>query len=143
MPAKRRPGRPTLYTPERIKVILSTIKIGGTESDACARAGIDQDTLARWKKNNADFAESIEKARIDGKLARVNRIRHAGVKGQWQADAWYLERRWPEEYAQQLIVKVTAEQRDILKKFGYSSPSQAFEEFIRELALQDAEQSSS
>lgn len=138
MAAKRRRGRPTLYTPERIKVIIETIKIGGTEVDACARVGIDQDTLGSWKVKYSDFSDAIEKARIDGKIARVNRIRHAGIKGQWQADAWYLERRFPEEYAQQLIIKVTAEQRDVLRKYGLT-PAQAFEQMIQEFANASAD----
>jgi hypothetical protein len=117
--AKR--GRPTLYTPERIKIIIDAIKIGGTEGDACARAGIDQDTLARWKSDKSDFAELLTRARVDGKLARIGRIAKAGTTGDWRADAWYLERRWPEEYAQHLIIKITPEEAALLKQSGLSA----------------------
>ncbi len=139
LPAKRGRGRPTLYTPERITGIVEVIKKGGSDADACALALITEKTFYAWMNDpeKSDFRNDVTRARLDGKLERIGRIANAGIKGDWRADAWYLERRWPEEYAQQLIVKITSEQAALLKKYGLTA-AQAFEAFFQELAHADA-----
>jgi transposase-like protein len=127
--AKR--GRSTKYTPDTVKTIIDTIRVGGSDVDACARAGIHQDTFYSWMKQHSDFSEQVTRARWDSKIERIARIRKHG-ENDWRADAWYLERRWPEEFAQQLIVKVTSEQASILKKHGLTA-SEAFEKLIQSL----------
>lgn len=127
--AKR--GRKTLYTPETVKTIVDTIRIGGSDVDACARGGITQETFYQWMKK-AEFSEQVIRARYDGKLQRIARINKAGATD-WRADAWYLERRWPEEYAQQLIIKITPEQAKILNAAGLT-PGAAFEAIIQQIA---------
>lgn len=34
-----------------------------TQKELCALAGIDEDTFIRWKKNHADFADALQKAK--------------------------------------------------------------------------------
>ncbi len=99
--AKR--GRKTLFTPELVKLIIDAIKIGGTDADACARAGINDGTFYRWMNEKKEFYDDITRARVDGKLARIGRIAKAGSNGDWRADAWFLEHRYPDEYAQKRL----------------------------------------
>lgn len=46
----------------------------------------------------SEFSEGIKKAEGQAIALRVKRIEGAGQAGNWQADAWFLERRYPKEY---------------------------------------------
>ena len=131
-------GRRTKYTPDTVKRLTDAIRLGGSDRDACVYAGISEDTLARWRVQHADFAENLDRARMEGKLQRIGRIAQAGAKGDWRADAWYLERRWPEEYAQTFIIKVTPDDAAILKRLGMTA-SEAWQQLMQELANADAD----
>jgi hypothetical protein len=124
-------GRATKYTPETIKAIIDVIRVGGSDTDACLMAGVSQETFYTWMKTKLEFSEQVTGARAQGKIERIARIRKHGAKD-WRADAWYLERRYPEEYAQQLIIKVTPEQKKVLDRFGKTA-SEVFEELIQNL----------
>ena len=99
-------GRPTKYTPEAVKIITDAIKEGLSFRDSCAMAGISEDTFADWRKDKADFSEAVEKAVAEFKKQNLIAIRAAGLKklkdgslsGSWQANAWLLERRFPQEF---------------------------------------------
>lgn len=130
-------GRKSKYTPDTVKRLTDAIRLGGSDRDACVFAGISEDTLANWRKTKPDFSESIDRARMDGKLQRIGRIKKHG-ENDWRADAWYLERRWPEEYAQTYIIKVTTEDAATLKKAGLTA-SEAWQQLMQELANADAE----
>ncbi|MFD4178190.1 hypothetical protein [Streptomyces anulatus] len=61
----RRPGRPSLLTPERIDAIIRASAVGAATSLAAEAAGISRATLARWMTRGRDAAE----AREDGEPA--------------------------------------------------------------------------
>ena len=87
----------------------------------------------------ATFAKAVEKAQAEGESARVARIQQAGQGGavlkvrryrneagepveeeerarpQWQADAWYLERRHPERWGRKETVKQEHDLSDSMK----------------------------
>lgn len=44
------------------------------------------------------FRQAVDQAEADAKVESIARIRTAGKQGVWQADAWYLERKYPGEY---------------------------------------------
>ncbi len=102
-------GRPTKLTPEVQATICETIAAGGTFRAACLRAGISHTTLYGWIERGrngeaeyADFLAAIEKAEgnaITRNLAVINKAAHDGT---WQAAAWWLERRYPQEYGRQV-----------------------------------------
>lgn len=62
-------------------------------------------TLIRWKNNDANFANAIKRGYAICKESKVKRIAKAGEKN-WQADAWLLERRFPDEFARRENVRV-------------------------------------
>ena len=45
------------------------------------------------------MCNDLNKAEVKRKLWHLNRIQQASTDGAWQASAWYLERRYPQEYA--------------------------------------------
>ncbi|MFI8888621.1 hypothetical protein [Streptomyces sp. NPDC053813] len=61
----RRPGRPSLLTPERVDAIVQASAVGAASSLAADSAGISRATLARWMARGRDAAE----AREDGEPA--------------------------------------------------------------------------
>lgn len=75
--------------------MLLAIELGATYELAAAYAGISGDTLDRWRKQKADFAEYL--ARAEGKAAVkwLAKSEKAAGEEDWRAAAWKLERRYP------------------------------------------------
>ena len=97
-------GRPTDCTPETIKAITDLIRVGNYASVAARSVGISESTYYDWlnrgrrgEKPFSDFSEAIKKAEADGETYRVSRIIQASAE-QWQAAAWWLERKMPERW---------------------------------------------
>ena len=90
-------GRPTKYDADTAKAIIGAIELGLPYRHACAYGGISEDTFARWRVKYADFAESVKAAEARAVAGRLARIRRA-EEDSWQAAAWYLERRYPQEF---------------------------------------------
>lgn len=88
-------GRPSVRTEENSALIVGAVKDGLPYRLACQVAGISEDTFKRWRDDDADFAEAIKKA--ETKAAR-EACAHITKNEAWQARAWYLERRFPEEF---------------------------------------------
>lgn len=91
-------GRPSKYTPEVAKKVTDAIRLGATYELACNYAGISEDSFARWRAKYAEFADAVKEAEGAGAVGWLGRIEQAAQKGQWQAAAWKLERRYPEQY---------------------------------------------
>lgn len=64
-------ARPTKYTPDRVGRLLQAIRAGNTRRAACAYAGIDENTLARWIARYGDFGESLTAAERIGEGVRA------------------------------------------------------------------------
>ncbi len=98
-----KPGRPSLYNPERTAAICALIEIEGiSDSAAGALAGVTASTLARWKLEHDGFALVLEMARARFELAQVRAIREARKRDgtpDWRARAWLLKHSSPEGYA--------------------------------------------
>jgi transposase-like protein len=109
---KRKIGRRTKLTNEVKGQIVATISMGLTDKDACVVAGISEVTFYEWLNRGrnkegyngrkwapvyATFANEVERARVANKVHHVRNIYRAS-ETQWQASAWMLERRFPEEY---------------------------------------------
>src|ERR1051326_7638986 len=86
-------GRPTKKTPAVEKRILQALKNGNTRTAAAGAGGITKETFYTWMADFSDFSDAIKKAEAEAEGAHVAIVRQAGVDGQWQASAWWLERR--------------------------------------------------
>jgi hypothetical protein len=84
-------------TPEARKTIIDAIEQGTPYRHAAAMAGMSEDTLARWREDDAELAESIKAAEGRAVAGRLARIRTAEPT-HWQAAAWWLERKYPAEF---------------------------------------------
>ncbi len=98
-------GRPTKLTPEVQARVVTAISGGNTRETAASYAGIRRATLFEWLARGRaarsglfrDFADAIEKAEADASVTSVGLIRRA-AQTSWQAAAWWLERRYPDEW---------------------------------------------
>lgn len=101
----RRPGRPTLFTPDRLKLILQSVELGCADMLCGMAAGVDYGTIREWvvrgenegKGPFFEFAEDLKKAKGKRTNRLLGKIEVASTK-HWQAAAWKLERLHPEQY---------------------------------------------
>lgn len=89
----RKKGRPTKRSTGVKKTLLAALKGGNTRATACKIAGIHYATLKRWCALSAPFCAEVDRAEAEAEQKHVANIRIAGGKGNWQASAWWLERR--------------------------------------------------
>lgn len=103
-------GRQCKLTPETQQKIVNAIAEGNYLETAAALGGISCTTFFRWLQEGEqaaagakrDFWEAVKKAEAEAEALRVSRINKAGRDGNWQADAWYLERRYPDRWGKRV-----------------------------------------
>ena len=111
-------GSPRRLTPEVHQCIIEQIDQGNYPEVAAQFAGIPRRTFERWLHDGredledgeeqgsvAALARDVEKTRAQVVARKVRRVQDAGEK-QWQADAWWLERNFPELYGRRFEAKV-------------------------------------
>lgn len=99
-------GRPSKVSTEVTDMLLEQIQLGQSYKMACQRAGIHYSNFRRWIKKGEkaktgeyrEFCDRLKEAEAMGTESMLENIRRAGNKGHWQADAWILERRHPEDF---------------------------------------------
>ncbi len=89
-------GRQTKLTPEVQERIVRAIRSGNYAQVAAAGAGIDKSTYWRWMADERPlyraFRDAVEKADADAEARNIALVQQAAPKN-WQAAAWYLERK--------------------------------------------------
>jgi transposase len=100
-------GRPCKLTEELAEKICHYISQGNYFDTSCKLVGIDYSTFRAWilkgeedgRGKFHDFSESIKRAEAEAEAKRVEMILKAGsLGGDWKANAWYLERKYPERW---------------------------------------------
>lgn len=119
-------GRKTLLTPELQQAICDNITAGLNQEDAAEYAGVPLRTFYNWLQRGEreekrlaqspgakpqpreaiflQFWQAVKKARLDFKRTQIRNVKQAALQ-HWQASAWLLERRWPKEFGQQVLVR--------------------------------------
>lgn len=110
--AKRKTGRPSKLTPERIKVLCAAVEAGMTLAHAAECADIHPDTFSRWINSEEarfiDLRRALTRAKARGILTRLKRIQTAG-RTDWRADAWWLEATTNGAYSRKVKHEVTGQ----------------------------------
>lgn len=88
----------TKYTPETVKRITDAIKLGATYKLASAYGGITFQTFNTWRDTKPAFAQALQDAEGEAAVKWLAKIEAAASDGNWQAAAWKLERRYPQDY---------------------------------------------
>jgi hypothetical protein len=113
-------GRPTKFNKEIAERICKLVADGNYFDTACQVVGIDYQTFRNWvvkgeqdgKGQFFDFFVSIKRAEAEAEAKRVELILKAGgLGGDWKANAWYLERKYPDRWGKldRLEAKVKSE----------------------------------
>lgn len=149
-------------TDENAAKIVETVAAGCAMETAAAYAGVNSWTFKDWLRRGRDdlkagrankwtrLVEAIEQARAGAEAGRIARVAKAGINGEWQADAWWLERTFPDRYGRKTRVegtvqiqavplidptKGTADElrllRDLLRKFAPNDDDPALSETAR------------
>lgn len=120
-------GRPTDCTPEMIKTIAGYIAEGLTNQDACNLACIAEVTFYDWLKRAesgeepfAEFSKAVKKAQIQFKQTHVKNVGKKS-KRNWQASAWLLERKFPDEWGSKVQYRGDAENPVVIRVVRDSS----------------------
>lgn len=104
-------GRPPKLTPDVEAKVLQAIATGCTRRLAAAFAGIGERTLytymSRTGQQYRQFRQAIEKAEAEAAMTMVGAVR-AAAPTSWQAAAWWLERKYPDEWARKDRVEFSA-----------------------------------
>lgn len=100
-PRRQMKGAPSKKTPETIERILQLLRTGNYRTVASKAAGISHETFVRWMREDHAFSDAIEKAEAQAQAYHLANIMKAAQDGTWQASAWYLERRVPEQWGKQ------------------------------------------
>ena len=127
--------------------IIEHINQGNYPEVAAQLAGIPRRTFERWLHDGradledgveqgsvAALARDVEKTRAEVVARKVRRVQEAGEK-QWQADAWWLERNFPELYGRRFEAKVETK-IDHRVTFSVESLAPERQRALAELALQ-------
>lgn len=98
-------ARPTKLTPELQQLIVQALSVGTTHKLACQYAGITETCFYAWLDKGrrslppyAEFAEAVKKTEGRAVVGWLAKIEAAASDGNWQAAAWKLERRYPQDY---------------------------------------------
>jgi len=105
---------PSIRTPENKALILEAIGKGTSLTIAADCAGISRTSFYQWRQEDEQFEQSLKKARAECASRRLEKITNSD---QWQAQAWWLERQYPEDFT--LVQRI----EQVLKAHGViSSP---------------------
>ncbi len=114
-------GRPTKLTPETTAKLCEAIRLGSTYELACNSAGVSYNRFNEWRKagevaKNGKFREfynTIKKAEGDAAKKWLQHVEDAAQDGNWQAAAWKLERRYPDNYGKRIKQQVQSQNIEI------------------------------
>lgn len=117
-------GRPTKFTKETTEKICQYIQEGNYIDTACRLAGVDYTTMRKWfvqgeaegKGQFYEFAEAVRRAEAVAEAERVACIIRAGKYDDWKANAWYLERKYPERWGKQERLEATVKSEHTERK---------------------------
>lgn len=108
-------ARRSKYTPDVVKRLTDAIRLGATYELACGYAGIGVSTFYDWLQAKPEFSEAIKEAEGGAAVGWLARIEQAAKDGTWQAAAWKLERRYPEQYGRQVV---DVARRDVVERIA-------------------------
>lgn len=102
-------GQPSKLTPELQKEIVTLLTGGNFVETVCDYVGIHRDTFYEWMRRGergwqidlepvdyVQFSDAVKKAMSQVEITTVATLRSGPLN--WQAKAWWLERRHPDKW---------------------------------------------
>jgi hypothetical protein len=96
-------ARPTKYTPDTVDRICEAISMGATYDLAAGYGGISYETFNTWRSEKPAFSDAVKAAEAKAAVGWLTKIEDAAKDGAWQAAAWKLERRYPQDYGRTVV----------------------------------------
>lgn len=97
--AKKKIGRPTVYTPETISKLEYAFSIGCTDLEACLHANVSKSSLYDYQNAHPEFLERKGALKEKQVLKSREVIASAIAEGDKQTAQWYLERKKKDEFS--------------------------------------------
>ena len=110
-------GQTRKLSDARVNAVLNALEHGCTREAAAGAADVTRMTLYRWIEADVTLRDAVEKAEQKAEAAFTFAVA-AAVPKNWQAAAWWLERRKHESYARREKVEMTVDLRDRAAKMG-------------------------
>lgn len=109
-PAKKRPGRPSIWTPELEDAVVAAIAETGSQTEAAERCGIHRQRIDERELADEGFRSRIARAREIGYAARAEKAvieaksAEDAAKGRlaFDAERWLLSKLDPRRYGDKL-----------------------------------------
>jgi len=118
--------RPTKLTPDTQKRICDALRIGATFELAAQYGGVSYEAFNNWRNRGAaeldrmeraikhtdplpdeamyvQFLQATKAAEAESAIGWLAKIEKAASDGSWQAAAWKLERRYPNDYGRTVV----------------------------------------
>jgi len=125
-------GRTSKLTDELQTNICNALRAGATYKDACSLVDVHYSTLVIWRsraesgeKRYIQLFDAIQKALSHYKTACLSRIQSIAEgdptrneRRQWQAWAWILERRFPDEFGRRFDIDVKGDAANVVVQVG-------------------------
>jgi len=104
-------SRPTKLNPDVQARIVEAIDMGATYELAAQAGGVSIDSFSLWMKKGEDgktepycgFYGAIKESEGRAAVMWLKVIEKAAREGTWQAAAWKLERRYPNQYGRTVV----------------------------------------
>ena len=120
MPKSRRKNK---LNEDLISEASRLVKAGLHLSHVAQALGISRQTFYNWLRKGEEtqkgleyrFYEEITKAEAEAIARNVALIQKAAQEGNWQAAAWWLERKYPEEWGRKDRVNVDTDEGIVIK----------------------------
>ena len=123
-------SRRTKLTPDTKEDVIKALRAGNSRRDSALYAGISETTFYSWMARGregepiyAEFLEAVEKAEAQSVVRNVAIIQRAAEET-WQAAAWWLERKRPDDWGrrQRMDIGTSQEQpMEVIVKIGGKS----------------------
>lgn len=129
----------TLREPDKVQLLLASIRDGNYRETAIRQAGISKQTFYNWLKRAEAgdvpamaFVDALEKAEADAEAETVANVRKASQLPQfWAAGMTYLERKHPDKWGRRqddasvpkVVVQIGVRDSDVQVQIALSPPT--------------------
>jgi hypothetical protein len=109
------PGRPQVLDHVKKREIVQLLTMGFSRRVTARYVGCATSTIQNTAERDAEFGEQVRQAERNAEIASLNNIHLAAREGKhWQAAAWFLERKNPQEFGIRRPNLISSDQLDEL-----------------------------
>ena len=138
--AEPKPGHQdtVLGDPDKVQLLLASLRDGNYREIACRQAGFAKQTLYNWMKRAEQgddaaqaLVDAVEKCEADAEADMVRNVRKAGELPQfWASNMTFLERKSPDRWARRgedtsaprIVVQIGVKDGDVQVQLGPAIP---------------------